>query len=604
MTIENKTMRLFFLWLPVFTLILNTQAQVTIGSDEFPYKGAVLDLVSNNKGVLFPKVRLVVYNRLSPLLTDTVTNSASVIDREKATGMIVYNTNSNADGIPIGLAVWNGNEWISMQGNMDKSAKIKDIDCSKIGIKGTYVKNETLNPGVHKVSISLYVERKGSYKITVIAKRADSGIDNGYSFFASGIFNSVGYTTITLTGQGMPLESGRYTGKNDSLVMYINDIHYTGSTMPSIYVEDISPDYYIDCSTISTSQAVLHTEKPVQGYIKLSIVAPAKSAGAEYIIETDTIAGIKFSAKGTLTGGVQPVTLMSNGASPTKMGNISFTLTCNSSNPNITLCPINAHISGKALNLRIYCDLNTFWDHWNTTNYAGGVKRILDNPVIKESFLVDSLKTACIRGTIASLAATKKVLIDDADIILISYGAGYIDENRAKIFKDFVYKDKGVVILCYEGHGEMILNKMFDSQDILTTRIIERCIRLNRNNTIVDGEYANLTDQYVGLDGAGNTSFEISGSTTGVEELATVNGFPFFAKPKGKNFIVIGDGGIFMGGAKSFTANSIEYRPFQVSVDGIPEIRNKNGQYTSDTYNAHLFLNIMHWAIKQRLENM
>jgi hypothetical protein len=260
-------------------------------------------------------------------------------------------------------------------------------------------------------------------------------------------------------------------------------------------------------------------------------------------------------------------------------------------------------MKGKTLKLRIYCDTATNWDLWSTSNAAGGVRQILENPVIKQSFLTDSLITVRINSNISTFGATKAALIDDADIILISYGAGFISDNRATVFRDFVYNDKGVVILCYEAQGDAILEKMFDASRVSSSLVHNRCLLLDKSNSIVNGEYTDLTNQYIGLDGSGNRSFEISGSTTGVEEVVTTNGRPFSAKAKGKNFIVIGDGGIFAGGLRAFTSASTEFRPLQVSTDGTPEIRNKNGEYRcGDTYNAHFFLNIIHWAIRQRLE--
>jgi hypothetical protein len=545
-----------------------------------------------------------VYNSLSPLLTDGASSPASPEDRKRATGMVVYNTNPNADGILEGFNVWNGKEWAPMQGNIDKPAKIRNIDCSQIRVEGSYAKNEALRPSIHTLTIPVFVEREGSYKITVIAQRADTGANNGYSFTASGKFNSVGFTSVTLTGQGMPIESSKHTGRNDELVMSINDANYLSctSTMPTVYVEDISPNFYIDCSSVNASQVTFRIGEPAQGYIRLSVIAPINASGAEYVIETNTIDGIKFSAKGTLVGGTQPITLMSNGASPTKAGDIFFSLTSNSSNPKATPCSVGTRVKGKALNIRIYCSADGDWDLWSTNNNIGGIRRIFENASIRESFLAEDINVVRIPTNIQRLSANKNTLIDDADIIIIAYGSGNIDDARASVFRDFVYDDKGVVILCYESQGSSIINRMFNSMSVSLQNLNGRYYRLNEKNSIINGEYADLTNQYVGLDGGGNELFIINDSPAGVEELMTINGLPFIAKPKDKNFIVIGDGGFFMGGTRTFTAGSKTYRPLQVSAGGQPEIRNKNGEYDVDTYNAHFFLNIMHWAIRQRLE--
>jgi hypothetical protein len=77
-----------------------------------------------------------------------------------------------------------------------------------------------------------------------------------------------------------------------------------------------------------------------------------------------------------------------------------------------------------------------------------------------------------------------------------------------------------------------------------------------------------------------------------------VEGNPFAIKHKQKHYFVFGDGGPFCGGKSNFTAGIADYRPLQVSDEGIPEVRS-SGIYT-DGYNAHLFANIIMWAIKYR----
>jgi uncharacterized protein (TIGR02145 family) len=95
--------KMFFLMLVFFLGIsAGTNAQVTIGSDNLPHSGAVLDLQSDNLGLKLPNVALddlMVFG-----LPVTAPSTAA-----NAKGMYVYNTNSD---IGEGVYVWDGGQWI------------------------------------------------------------------------------------------------------------------------------------------------------------------------------------------------------------------------------------------------------------------------------------------------------------------------------------------------------------------------------------------------------------------------------------------------------------------------------------------------------------
>lgn len=121
----------FFLWLPM-------QAQVTVGSNEEPVKGALFQIkdtegITNgaknaSKGLAFPRVELSLKNRLYPMFgTSDATATEdynSVAKRtavgEQHTGLVVYNTyvspGTETDDNKIfqeGLYVWLGDKWAS-----------------------------------------------------------------------------------------------------------------------------------------------------------------------------------------------------------------------------------------------------------------------------------------------------------------------------------------------------------------------------------------------------------------------------------------------------------------------------------------------------------
>jgi hypothetical protein len=81
--------------------VASAKAQVSIGTANDPHAGAILDLQSNAKGLLLPHVELLDLEILQ------VGGSGAGEDLT-ATGMIVYNINSN---FCQGVYVWNGSQW-------------------------------------------------------------------------------------------------------------------------------------------------------------------------------------------------------------------------------------------------------------------------------------------------------------------------------------------------------------------------------------------------------------------------------------------------------------------------------------------------------------
>ncbi|MDR1633080.1 MAG: Ig-like domain-containing protein [Dysgonamonadaceae bacterium] len=97
MKMTKKTSFLILLFLIVFGTA-NLYAQVTIGSDDEPHSGAILDLRSDNKGLKLPTVSL-----------EDVAEFKLSADATGAEGMMVYNTNNEiAGGNGIGIYIWSG----------------------------------------------------------------------------------------------------------------------------------------------------------------------------------------------------------------------------------------------------------------------------------------------------------------------------------------------------------------------------------------------------------------------------------------------------------------------------------------------------------------
>lgn len=111
------------------SLINPLSAQVTIGSNTAPNKGAMLDLRENdnvgsnaNKGLLFPRVKLTSLSNLYPMMetapesgtpnSDYDTPEKKATEDAKHQGLVVYNLNESPNcGFGDGLYIWMGDVW-------------------------------------------------------------------------------------------------------------------------------------------------------------------------------------------------------------------------------------------------------------------------------------------------------------------------------------------------------------------------------------------------------------------------------------------------------------------------------------------------------------
>ena len=101
---------LFFM---LFLMISGTafvNAQVRIGGNAAPEKGAVLDLKSSATapgyvgGLLLPRVEITSENTVPASWT-----GSGSIDESKLKGLLVFNANNSA--MPRGIYVWDGSKW-------------------------------------------------------------------------------------------------------------------------------------------------------------------------------------------------------------------------------------------------------------------------------------------------------------------------------------------------------------------------------------------------------------------------------------------------------------------------------------------------------------
>ena len=109
----KKVLFLLFLLFPVLSGTAFVNAQVRIGANAPPEKGAVLDLKSSASapgyvgGLLLPRVTLADLNTVP---SDWV--GSETLDPLKLKGLLVFNDDDSVN--PKGIYVWNGMKWQAM----------------------------------------------------------------------------------------------------------------------------------------------------------------------------------------------------------------------------------------------------------------------------------------------------------------------------------------------------------------------------------------------------------------------------------------------------------------------------------------------------------
>lgn len=158
-------------------------AQVGINTSS-PDESAVLDIVSTEKGVIFP--------RMKQTDRDNISNPA--------TGLVIFNVTCSSLDMNIGTS--SSPNWINI--SPCQTPLVAVADCSSIAVNGTYNTGTTL-AATNTITINVNVTTLGSGDNSYTMS---TNTVNGYSFSATGTFTSTGVQTITLNGTGTPTAAG------------------------------------------------------------------------------------------------------------------------------------------------------------------------------------------------------------------------------------------------------------------------------------------------------------------------------------------------------------------------------------------------------------
>jgi hypothetical protein len=366
-----KTKVIILLLLGAFP-VSQLQAQVTIGSQEAPVTGSVLQLkekvnVTDNganayKGFALPRVTLSDKHQLFPMFLQDCTNAASgpnsyytankaILDKTH-TGLIVYNLVEDDDKeLCLGLNQWDGEQWICFQ-QKTTSAQF-DFDCGKVQAFGEYGDNVALTASNY-LRLTLTVTRIGFYTIS-----ATSTPDNGYFFETTGTFYSPGTFTLNIPGTGQPVnhtQGADLVNPSDDTPDQFTLTSSGGGTDCGFTVNVRStaarPEFSIDCAGTVVEgmyfedKQLSSTPNPYNGQshrIKVTLKnIPPTSYGATAFLQTNEVDGFSFKGNAILGAPNQDVYLDGTGV-PRGLNDKIFTITSNSESSTAS-CSATVHM--------------------------------------------------------------------------------------------------------------------------------------------------------------------------------------------------------------------------------------------------------------------
>jgi hypothetical protein len=616
------------------TLEVSIHAQVTIGIDRIPEEGAALeirskdmvkdlptdlaDVENSDRGILFPKVKLVACNSLEPLYTGVPTT----VEKLEATGMVVYNI-AAVDGIKTGLVQWNGSEWIQIA----LSSGLASISCGAttqdpIRINGYYTKNVGIISMSCVMIVPVQVSKTGAYRARAVVREGNTVQEAAFSFSGSGEFTQTGLNYITLTGHGMPVNSTEDNGGIENATeLYINE-KQLACTMPSIYVREKEAVFSFDCGTMrlfcsNGKNSIPKGQAINPNDVKIMMRITSTTPGAEYYIETDSINGVKFSGNGILNAGINTVTLEGRGT-PVKSGTYTYTISGNNVNQTVTC---TAELNVEYDNIKVLLISNNS-GQWFTNDVNGVIPQLLQADSLFDfgncpvaPFHIKS-KSSIVKEHMNSSNLDYDA-IKDYHLIIMSY---YIvpSQNMAKALCEYVKTGKTCLLTCDQGNSSRvrmseIIHKLSYNADRPTnidytssTGTGDDAFKLLGGNLTVNGKYMDLTGKHIGRDGGGNFLFKdlpddwiVLASNSATDPRNNAN----LIMHKKYRMFLAGDGGIFTGGNSSFTwyTNENNHAAW-VNSNGMPIPCTKRPWRETPAYNAHFLANLLIWAFEAASE--
>lgn len=296
--------------------------------------GVLLELESNNKGVLLPRL--------------TTAQRDAILPANITPGLMIFNTNTAC------FDYWSDrqNLWVSLCGSLPPAVyDISAAQCSKAEIFGTYKQGVPLNQSNY-MTLTVTVTQRGNYTIFVTPS---SG--SGYYFATSGLFISAGTYVLYLTGMGTPNKGypGSAGDPGDSLRVLLDGA--LSSCSLNNWVEEADVDFVLNCGSTSILGNYFQGV-PLTASNKITLNVNPTTVGF-WSINTNTVNGYSFSGTGTFDNLTpnQTVELLGTGT-PTASGVNNFNISSNAVTLATGTCP-NIPVTVSSVGYTIDCSTAT-----------------------------------------------------------------------------------------------------------------------------------------------------------------------------------------------------------------------------------------------------
>jgi len=242
--IHSTRVVLFSLLLAGFAL--SARAQVTIGTQLPPLKGAILELKESDtpdgsqnstSGLMMARVYLNDINSLSPILTGSDATNPSFMPQY--TGLIVYNVNTTPP-LTKGLYSWDGTQWVPMnsstQGGSGANADNGlSLSMDTIQLGGGLIKNTTIDLQDNNLSFNTAGQGKVGVSVSQPAAFLDINSQTGVDPL---ILNNMALTSAANAVDGAGAAYNQLQVSDSGVVRKVA----ATSVNPNAYVYDLSRD--------------------------------------------------------------------------------------------------------------------------------------------------------------------------------------------------------------------------------------------------------------------------------------------------------------------------------------------------------------------------
>ena len=524
--------------------------------------------------------------------------------KNPADGLVIYNLSEEC------FNYWDAAQgiWQSVCGKLGK-ADFKISDCSAITVSGQYLTKQSLGTSNY-ITVPVKVNTPGSYSVTAVPNP-----DNGYYFSASGEFLTAGDYSLILQGAGTPDKFTPTGGQGDPIKFSLNGADASCNNV-FVKVEDssIKPLYSLVCNTVKVNGVYkINTVLDATNTITMQLNVDPAATGATYIIETNSVDGIKFSGSGILTGGTQTVTLYGSGK-PNSFTPKALTITCNSQS-DVSTCSatvIVAYSTKKVLSIGL--DMNTYGYSFNgtaasnklitaKTNYG-----VLENSVVKVDGITLTRPGVNFQPNDAEL---QTALNEKPDIVITGY-AWNPSANQCQMMVDYLSKGGTMLVYMEAGNTQLFLQRIFGTTEVTAngTNAAGAVYQLPYiNDEVMNGPFGDIRGMQWGEDASAtyaisniptsqvtvySNAYDISG-TPAANSSSRITIF----KHNTLNLIFVCDGGFNSNNA--LQENTV--CPFKLDANNFPIPKQNYGRGAAanryPVYNSIFTANAFAWAIKQ-----